>query len=188
MFIGLTVVGLFGALVVSVVWLFVSQPAGRWEPAVTCLGLMAAFAGIYAERWATDNERRKQAFSALQGEYERNANSFSKSQVEGSPAKGFRARVYPRFSAFATQEVLTRAVFASRKDAQLREVLYSWAAVCEELNHRLNLTELLIFTTPSLERIAVFERALHKENGLLQTAQAVHEEIGRQLRLAAGAG
>ena len=170
---GLTFSALLGALTVAVLWFFSAAPAGRWEPATSSLGLIAAVTGIYAERYTAAMERRQEATKAVIAECERNATTFTDERFDRDRKGRGRPKVYPRFSSSATDRVLTAAVFSPKTDPALIRALSEWSTVCQELNHRLDLTELMIFSSPSAERVESFDRAFHRAAGPFEYAHEV---------------
>jgi hypothetical protein len=181
LFSGIAVLGVLLAFVVALVWLFEAPAKARWEPAVSVLSLAAAFTGIFAERWAGDAERRNRALEAMRDEFRSNMSALAEAGVEQPAGAGWHPRLYPRFSAQATHDALRQGAFRSEKDDDFRKLMYKWVAVCDELNHRLTLTETLVFIAPSPDRVHAFESAVHRSGGILDRAAAINAEIIEQL-------
>jgi hypothetical protein len=172
-----TFASLLAATIVSIVWFFEVGGQQRWEPAVTALALIAAFTGIYAERWALASERRREAWAAIRSECERNLQIFADERFDHSSASQPQARVYPRFSNSSALRVLGSSPLSLRGHSILNALLFEWTLVCAELNHRLDLTEMLVFTHPSMDMIESFAHTLGRDRGPLHDGKKIVEQI-----------
>lgn len=150
--------------VISIVWFITTSGASRFEPAVQTFGLLGGLTGILAERRAAAKERRQLALITLADELRRDAAILDDRQYapsEESPTP----RVYPRLPVSATDAALTSGALAERSDDELLLLLHNWRDEVNGFNRRLELTELLIFTSGNSADVAEFERALHRSDG-----------------------
>src|SRR2546423_2948047 len=159
----------FGALAVSlvvgVVW-FVDSPAGqRFEPAVNTLALLAGLTGIFAERWAAERERRNQAVASIATELRHNRELLDDEAFQ--PTELNRRRVYPRLMVSAVDSAFASGALSPRRDTELIDRLHRWRSTVNAVNHRLDLTESLTFTSTSEDEIEQVNRALHRGDGHL---------------------
>jgi hypothetical protein len=158
--------------VISVVWLITG--ASILEPAVQIFGLIGGLTGVLAERLAAARERRHLALVTLADELRRDTAILD--GPEFAPCKETpRPRVYPRLPVSATDAALTLGALADRSDDELLRLLHNWRDEVNGFNRRLELTEILIFTSENPADIAEFECALHCGDAYLNQVQ-------RQLR------
>jgi hypothetical protein len=158
--------------VISVVWLITG--VSMLEPAVQIFGLIGGLTGVLAERLAATRERRHLALVTLTDELRRDATILD--GPEFAPSKETpRPRVYPRLPVSATDSALTSGALAERSDGDLLRLLHDWRDEVTGFNRRLELTEILIFTSENPTDIAEFECALHCGDAYLSQVQ-------RQLR------
>ncbi|MGH4007357.1 MAG: hypothetical protein ACRDTH_04185 [Pseudonocardiaceae bacterium] len=145
-----------------------------FEPAVQIFGVIGGLTGILAERRAVARERRHLALITLMDELRRDAVILDDRQYAPSKESP-RPRVYPRLPVSATDAALTSGALAEQRDDQLLRLLHNWRDEVNGFNRRLELTEILIFTSGDSAEIAEFERALHRSDGYLN-------QIRRHLR------
>ncbi|NUT95928.1 MAG: hypothetical protein HOY78_28280 [Saccharothrix sp.] len=159
----------FGALAVAMVlgvtWFFVSPSDQRWEPAVNTLALLAAVTGIFAERWASRHEQRTQAIESIRLEMSRNREVLDNEAF--SPTRPHGKKIYPRLVQSAVDSALSTGALDPRHDADLIALLHRWRTAVSSLNQRLELTEMLIFTTTSDDLAEQLHKALHGPNSFL---------------------
>jgi hypothetical protein len=171
----------FGALAIALVlgagWFLVSPPESRWEPAVNTLALLAGITGIFAERWAASRERRHQALEALLREFARNRHVLADARFSPKNSPITSPLVYPRLVLSATDMTLVSGALHARADAPMFRLLHAWRDTVNEINHRLDLTESLTFTTTSIEELQRFDEALHHPDGYLHGARAQLEGL-----------
>lgn len=153
----------FSALI-SIAWFITTSGTSMFEPAVQVFGLLGGLTGILAERRAAARERRHLALIALVDELRRDAAILDDRQYAPSQESP-RPRVYPRLSVSATDAALTSGALADRSDDELLRRLHIWRDEVNGFNRRLELTEILVFTSGNSAEIAEFERALHRSDG-----------------------
>src|SRR4051812_17623085 len=88
-----TIAALAGALAIAV-WWAVEPQNDRLQAASTALALVAALAGIPAERWAAETQRRHRALVSLQQELAQNRAILADSRF--LPQHQGVGQVYPR--------------------------------------------------------------------------------------------
>lgn len=148
------------SVVMSIVWLSTTSGASRLEPAVHIFGLLAGLTGVFAERRVAARERRHLALMTLTDELRRD--TIILDGPEFAPSKETpRPRVYPRLPVSATDAALTLGALAEQRDDELLRLLHNWRDEVNGFNRRLELTEILIFTSENPVDIAEFECALH---------------------------
>lgn len=152
--------------VISIVWFASISGASRFEPSVQLFGLLAGLTGVLAERRASARERRHLALVSLIDELRRDA--FILDDPQYAPSKDTpRPRVYPRLPVSATDAALTLGALAANSDDVLLRRLHNWRDKVNGFNQRLELTEILSFTSGDPAEVAEFERALHRSDGYL---------------------
>jgi hypothetical protein len=155
------------AAVVSVAW-FVAMPGeARLEPAAVTLGLIGGLAGVFAERRAARRELRNRLLQSIAGEISKAAGILDDPRFDGSDGRGARPHVFPRLPASAVDAALASGALADRQDAALVELLHEWRDDVNDLNRRLDITELRIFTASSPAEVRAFEHLLHGADGPL---------------------
>ncbi|MFI9010847.1 hypothetical protein ACIGNX_26780 [Actinosynnema sp. NPDC053489] len=168
----------FGALAVATVlgvaWFFVSPPGDRWEPAVNSLALLAGITGIFAERWAAQREQRDQALDSIRLELARNGETLDGEAFRASGSRG--RRVYPRLVQSAVDAALSTGALSPHRDAELIDLLHRWRTAVASVNRRLELTEMLLFTSASEEKAEQFHAALHSASSFFQGVRALLDE------------
>ncbi|MEJ2859497.1 MULTISPECIES: hypothetical protein [unclassified Saccharothrix] len=159
----------FGALAVAMVlgvtWFAMSPPGQRWEPAVNTLALLAGVTGIFAERWASRHEQRKQAIESIRLEMTRNREVLDDEAF--SPTRPRGRRIYPRLVQSAVDSALSTGALDPRHDVELINLLHRWRTAVSSLNQRLELTEMLVFTTTSDDLAEQLHKALHGPTSFL---------------------
>jgi hypothetical protein len=163
------------ALVLGVFWFFSTSAGERWEPAVNTLALVAGITGIFAERWAAERERRKQAFESIAIELGHNRRLLSDDAFQATQFS--RRRVYPRLIVSAVDSAFASGALSPRRDAELIEKLHQWRSTVNAVNRRLDLTESLTFASNSPEEVEQFNRALHREGGYLHGVQELLKDL-----------
>jgi hypothetical protein len=159
-----TIGALLAALAVSVVWSVL--PSRGFESTVTLLGLVAAATGIPAERWAAARELRERAVVGLRQEVVTNRDLLA--EIRTSPGAG-RRRVYPRLVVTAAELAAVSGAFGAARDADLLRRVTAYRHAAQELNRRLDLTELRMFATEtmSVEEVRSLDAALRRPGGVL---------------------
>jgi hypothetical protein len=160
-----TFVAITVALVLGLVWFAESPGEGRWEPAVNTLALLAGLTGIFAERWAAERERRKQAMESIRVELAHNEHLLADEAFR--PTQLNRRRVYPRLMVSAVDSAFASGALSPRRDGELIEKLHLWRSTVNAVNRRLDLTESLTFGTTSVDEVREFNQALHRDGGYL---------------------
>ncbi|HVK20364.1 MAG TPA: hypothetical protein VM677_03290 [Actinokineospora sp.] len=152
----------FGALAVAlalgVSWFVVSGPGERFEPAVNTLALLAGITGIFAERWAAQRERRQQAIESIESELAHNRQTLAGAEFSADAPPG--RKLYARLLHSAVDAAFTSGALSPRKDTELISRLHRWRGEVSSVNRRLELTELLVFTTASADEAEDFDQAL----------------------------
>jgi hypothetical protein len=168
----------FGALAVAmalgVTWFVVSPPGQRWEPAVNSLALLAGITGIFAERWASQREQRNQAIDSIRLEMARNRETLDGEAFSATSSRG--RRVYPRLVQSAVDSALSSGALSPHRDAELIDLLHRWRTAVASVNRRLELTEMLLFTSASEEKVEQFHAALHSASGFFQGVRTLLDE------------
>lgn len=117
--------------------------------------------------WAARKRRRHLALATLIDELRRDIAILD--GLEFAPSKEMpRPRVYPRLPVSATDATLTSGALAKRSDNELLWLLHNWRDEVNGFNRRLELTEILFFTSENPADISEFERGLHGDGYLNQ--------------------
>jgi hypothetical protein len=129
------------------------------EPAANVLVLIAAVAGIPADRWVTAMARRDRALRAVRAELARNREILADDRFEPR-GRSAQRRVFPRLVLSAVDTAVISGALG--RDAELLSRLIDWRYVVEEVNRRLDLTELRTFTAPATDEreLRSFDTAL----------------------------
>jgi hypothetical protein len=167
--------------VISIVWFITAPGASRFEPAVQTFGLLAGLTGVLAERRAAARERRHLALAALMDELRNDATILADPQFSPSNETA-RPRVYSRLPVSATDAALTSGALAERSDDELLRRLHKWRDEVNGFNRRLELTEILMFTSGNPAEIVEFECALRRSDGYFY--QVLRHLVELQLYLA----
>ncbi len=177
-----TIVALVAALGSSVLWWY----RGSWnrmEAAANAFALLAAVAGIPAERWAASRERRNRALHALREEVAKNREIIEDPRFTTPLGASAARKVYPRLLLSAVDTALISGAFDARVDGELLTQLYEWRDAVRELNRRLDLTEIHLFTVPSIGsyELRSFEEALRGEGGYFRYVCDRLDELDQRL-------
>ena len=173
-----TFLALLAAVATCVVWIFVSPHENTpLDPVVNILVISSALTGIFAERWAGARQRRSQALNALAAELHRNAALLDDdlSPAESEPTGG--PTVYPRLLVSAADTALVSGALDRRRDSALLSQLHGWRDTVYGVNQRLDLTELLMFSTNSPMELRNYRRALHSDSSYLSSARQSLTEL-----------
>jgi hypothetical protein len=149
---------LLGFILAGVWW----TQAGTFEPLLTGLGLLATITGIFGERWASANEKRREFLRALLNECRSNEVILSDSRFNPNSHKPGRPIVFPRLIISVTETAIASDVFAERQDRELFSLLHQWRHTANEFNRRLDITELRTFTNLSSQEIRSLYEALQE--------------------------
>jgi hypothetical protein len=154
------------AFVLAVVWFWTGS---NMEAPVTVVALFAAIAGVRAERWAGAREQRNRALEALRDELARNGETIADERFRPLQGPSIRRRVFPRLNLSAADAAVTSGALGRSTDSELVTLLYQWRDAVRELNHRLDLTEVYLFSADVIqpEELAAFDEALHSADGIL---------------------
>jgi hypothetical protein len=142
-----TIAALGSALLLSVLWWLYPQ-SSRFESAGTIMALAAAATGIPADRWAVAAERRARMVAALRRELAENRLLFSDPAF--LPEHQGLGQVYPRLKLSAVETALLTGSFDGYRDTQIQQRLFDWRNAADDLNRRLDLTELRLCTISQL--------------------------------------
>jgi hypothetical protein len=178
----ISVVALVFALCTSLLWWY----RGSWnrmEAAASTFTLFAAVVGIPAERWAASRERRNRALHALRQELAKNREVTADDRFTTPLGATAARKVYPRLLVSAVDTALISGAFDARQDQELLSQLYEWRDAVRELNRRLDLTEIHLFTVPSIGsyELRSFEEALRGEGGYFRYVCDKLDELGQRL-------
>jgi hypothetical protein len=158
-----TFAGLVGAIGVSLTWALAAHGLARLEPATQMLALIAALTGIVAERFAAEQQRRRQARATLTSELRANREILDEMLASLGAAHAVKRRVYPRLVASAAEGTIASGALAD--DHGLLARLHEWHNAVVDFNRRLDLTEMLIFLLSTPETIRGIEQALGQDDG-----------------------
>jgi hypothetical protein len=143
-----TVAALLAALAISIIWWL--EPKREWLQAPsTALVLIAAVAGIPADRWAAETQRRKRAFTSILQEIEQNRETLEDDRFN-SENQGL-GQIYPRLTLSAVDTAFISNALDTRRDGDLRRCLLDWRNSAVDLNRRLDITEQRLCTVSSLD-------------------------------------
>lgn len=149
---------LLGFILAAVWW----TKEKNFEPLLTGLGLLATITGIFGERWASANEKRREFLRALLNECRSNEVILSDSRFNPNSHKPGRPIVFPRLIISVTETAIASDVFAERQDRELFSLLHQWRHSANEFNRRLDITELRTFTNLSPQEIRSLYEALQE--------------------------
>ncbi|MBO3745393.1 hypothetical protein J5X84_04875 [Streptosporangiaceae bacterium NEAU-GS5] len=133
----ITFAALGGALLTGIAGLFGWRP---WDASSTALALVAAIAGIPADRWAAAAEQRRQMLSALGRELDKNREVLADPRF--FPERQGQSLVYPRLMLSAVDTTFISGVLGGQRDQALLRALLDWRNAAEDVNRRLDITEL----------------------------------------------
>src|SRR5262245_16005120 len=142
---------------------------GKMEAAATVTALFAAITGVRAERWAALREQRRRVLDALAQELAANQESLEDERFRPLQGPSLRRRVFPRLNLSAVDAALISGALETLADAEVMTMLYQWRDAVRELNHRLDLTEVYLFSADTIEpdELRAFDEALHSADGIL---------------------
>jgi hypothetical protein len=178
----LTFFALFLGLILAAIWLLRSEADSRFEPALTVLGLFATLTGIFAERQASDYERKRELLLAFYGELVKNKEILQDSQFNLQPDQLEMPVVFPRLISSVTETAIASGVFEEQKYREVFSYLNKWRDTVNAFNHRLYITELRTFTNPVSGEIRSFYRGLIN-SGQIDEALQLNRIIADNLRL-----
>jgi hypothetical protein len=177
----LTFSALLVGLILAAIWFLASTGNSRFEPALTVLGLFATLTGIFAERQASDYERKRELLLALYWEFVKNEEILKNSQFNLEPDRLEQPIVFPRLIMSVTETAIASGIFEEQKYRNLFSLLNQWRDTVNAFNRRLDITELRTFTNPSLEEIRSFYRGL-VNSGKIAEAKSLNSCIANELR------
>jgi hypothetical protein len=173
-----TFLALLAAVAICVVWIFVSPHQNTpLDPVVNILVISSALTGIFAERWASVRQHRSQALNTLATELRRNAALLDEDLSVPDSEPGVGPTVYPRLLVSAADTALVSGALDRRRDSALLSLLHAWRDAVYGVNQRLDLTELLMFSTNSPMELRNYRRALHSESSYLSSARHLLTEL-----------
>jgi hypothetical protein len=144
-----TLASLVGAIALSIWWSTV--PGTDWLQAPSqLLALLAALAGIPADRWAATAERRSRALLSLRRELLQNREVLADQRF--SPESQGVGLVYPRIMLGAVDTAFISGALHPSRDQELIRRLLDWRNAAEDLNRRLDITELRLCTIEAIDR------------------------------------
>jgi hypothetical protein len=135
--------------------------------------MLAGITGIFAERWASQREQRNQAIGSIRLEMARNRETLD---GEAFSASSRGRRVYPRLVQSAVDSALSSGALSPHRDAELIDLLHRWRTAVASVNRRLELTEMLVFTSASDEKAEQFHTALHSATSFFQGVRTLLDE------------
>jgi branched-subunit amino acid ABC-type transport system permease component len=158
-----TFAGLAGAIGASLAQVLATHGCARLGPATQMLTVIAALTGIAAERFATEQQRRRQALATLTGELLTNRVILNEMLSALGGRNAARRRIYPRLVVSAAESAIACGALAG--DRELLTRLHEWHNGVVDFNRRLDLTEMLTFLESGPEAIRGFELALSRDGG-----------------------
>lgn len=166
---------LVAALAVSVWWW--TDPGRDWLQAPsTALALVAAVTGIPADRWAGQAQARARAIAALRRELAQNQQVLLDPRFQ--PENQGVGQVYPRLMLAAVDTALVSGALNASRDRNLVRQLLDWRNAAEDLNRRLEITELRLCIVDVLEReeLVPLREMLGRPDGYFAyTGRLMHE-------------
>lgn len=177
----LTFSALLLGLILAAIWFIESNGNSRFEPALTVLGLFATLTGIFAERLASDYDRKRELLLALHREFVKNEQILKDAQFNLDPERLDRPIVFPRLIMSVTETAIASGVFEEQKYRNLFYLLNEWRDTVNAFNRRLDITELRTFINPSLEEIRSFYRGLLR-SGKIAEAISLNSRIANELK------
>jgi hypothetical protein len=171
----MTLAALVAALAISVWWW--TDPVRIWlEPPSTALVLVAAVCGIPADRWAAESQRRARALLSLRRELAQNRRVLTDARFR--PENQGVGQVYPRLMLGAVDTTFIAGALNGRRDHDLVQRLLDWRNAAEDLNRRLDITELRLCTIDVIDRgeLTLLREMLRRPDGYFaQAAQRLDE-------------
>jgi hypothetical protein len=166
---------LIAALAVSVWWW--SDPGRDWLQAPsTALALVAAVTGIPADRWAGQAQARARAIAALRRELAQNQQVLLDPRF--LPENQGVGQVYPRLMLGAVDTALVSGALNASRDRELVRRLLDWRNAAEDLNRRLEITELRLCIVDILDRdelLPLREMVGRPDGYFASTGRLMHE-------------
>jgi hypothetical protein len=170
-----TVGALVSALAVAIWWW--ADPRRDWLQAPsTALALIAAVAGIPADRWAAEAQRRARTLASLDRELDQNREILADPRF--LPAHQGLGMVYPRLMLGAVDTAFIAGALNSHRDSDLVRNILDWRNVAEDFNRRLDITEQRLCTLDTLshDELAAL-RAIRRPDGYFIRAQDMLDEV-----------
>lgn len=177
----LTFFFLLVGLIVSGVWLFSSEGKSKFEPGLTVIGLFATMTGVFAERFASSYERKRELMIAFYRELGKNREILKDSRFKLEPAQLNNPVVFPRLISSVAETAIASGVFEEEKYRDVFFYLNEWRDIVNEFNHRLEITELRTFTNDSPEEIRSFYIGL-KESREIEKILEVSQVVAHRLK------
>ncbi|GAA4073228.1 hypothetical protein [Nonomuraea soli] len=148
-------------------WWWAADGTDTWlEPAATALALTAALTGIPAERWAAEAERRRHALIALRREFGQNKRILGDPRFR--PENQGVGQVYPRLLLGTVDTVFISGALDVGRDEKFLEMLLDWRNLAQDLNRRLDVTELRLCTIDTIDhRELAYLRGIGQPGGYL---------------------
>jgi hypothetical protein len=170
-----TVAALICALVVSIWWW--ADPRRDWLQAPsTALALIAAVAGIPADRWAAEAQRRARTLTSIARELRQNGEILADPRF--LPANQGLGLVYPRLMLGAVDTAFIAGALNSHRDRDLVRYLLDWRNIAQDFNRRLDITEQRLYTLDTLSRDELASlRGIGRPDGYFIRAQAMLDEL-----------
>ena len=169
----LLVVALFGA----VMW---AIRAPDFEPAITSLGLLASLIAIFAEKWVSEKERRKELLLVLFNELFLNLQFKFDLEKVGDPESVNNMKIYPRFHNMSVSTVIASGAFTGSKDSVIYQAMSFWHQCSSDYNNRLHHTELRVFANQ--ESVTTYNTMLAKGEVSLQTFEALDDVMEKLIQ------
>ncbi|WP_204071643.1 hypothetical protein [Planotetraspora phitsanulokensis] len=168
-----------GALVVAIVGTITSW--GAWEGVSTTLALLAAISGIPADRWAATAEQRRQTVAALCRELDKNREVLADPRF--LPDRQGESLIYPRLMLGAVDTTFISGVFSGPRDAELLRALLDWRNSAEDVNRRLDITELRLCIVEEIDRhdLAALQQMTLLPGGPFAYARDCLEQLDKTL-------
>jgi hypothetical protein len=170
-----TIVALLAALAVAVWWWI--NPGQDWLQAPsTALALIAAVCGIPADRWAVEAQRRSRALTSLRQELDQNAAILDDPRFRPE-AQGI-GQVYPRLMLGAVDTAFISGALTWRRDRDLLRRLLEWRNAADDLNRRLDITELRLCIVDRLDgdELSTLRNIMREPDGYFAlVARRMHE-------------
>jgi hypothetical protein len=168
-----TFIPLIPVLLLAILWWIKNQD---FESALAVLSLMASIVGIFADRWVSASEKRRELLVALVCEFDANARILRDSRFQQNSHDSGQPVVFPRLVVSVTETAIASSAFAERRYRELFLLLHQWRDTVNEFNRRLDITELRTFMNPSPQETRSFYRAL-RESSSFQDAVSLTNHI-----------
>lgn len=161
----LTFTFLVFGIVLASVWLLLGDEINfRFEPALTVIGLFATITGIFAERQASNYERRRELMIAVYRELLQNRAILSQSEFSTDLEQAKLPIIFPRILVSATEAAIVSGAFTEQKHRNFFQNLILWRDTVNSFNSRLYITEIRTFVNPELREIRSFYNGLMESN------------------------